>query len=157
MTQHLLTQVLCQSEKLCPRISILLALSSVFMTGMACWLETWLSILRIFLRGANQDTFACGRWEQNGMFQPKDTGEGEPFSMAMPPPNVTGRLHMGHAMFVTLQDIMTRFARMCDRPTLWLPGTDHAGIATQVCFGEALCIRDPVPDISSSVNEMYMT
>ena len=39
---------------------------------------------------------------------------------------------MGHAMFVTLQDIMTRFARMCDRPTLWLPGTDHAGIATQV-------------------------
>ena len=67
------------------------------------------------------------------MFQPKNTGSGEPFSMAMPPPNVTGRLHMGHAMFVTLQDIMTRFARMCDRPTLWLPGTDHAGIATQVC------------------------
>ncbi len=74
------------------------------------------------------------------MFQPKDTGKGEPFSMAMPPPNVTGRLHMGHAMFVTLQDIMTRFARMCDRPTLWLPGTDHAGIATQVLFHE-----DPVP------------
>ncbi len=68
------------------------------------------------------------------MFQPKDTCTGEPFSMAMPPPNVTGRLHMGHAMFVTLQDIMTRYARMCDRPTLWLPGTDHAGIATQVCL-----------------------
>lgn len=52
----------------------------------------------------------------------------------MPPPNVTGRLHMGHAMFVTLQDIMTRYARMCNRPALWLPGTDHAGIATQVCY-----------------------
>jgi len=51
---------------------------------------------------------------------------------AMPPPNVTGRLHMGHAMFVTLQDIMARFNRMRGRPTLWLPGTDHAGIATQV-------------------------
>ena len=50
----------------------------------------------------------------------------------MPPPNVTGRLHMGHAMFVTLQDIMARFQRMRGRPTLWLPGTDHAGIATQV-------------------------
>jgi methionyl-tRNA synthetase len=49
----------------------------------------------------------------------------------MPPPNVTGALHMGHAMFVTLQDIMARNARMRGRPTLWLPGTDHAGIATQ--------------------------
>lgn len=50
----------------------------------------------------------------------------------MPPPNVTGRLHMGHAMFVALQDVMTRFARMRGKSALWLPGTDHAGIATQV-------------------------
>lgn len=50
----------------------------------------------------------------------------------MPPPNVTGKLHMGHAMFVTLQDIMVRYARMAGKKTLWLPGTDHAGIATQV-------------------------
>ena len=50
----------------------------------------------------------------------------------MPPPNVTGKLHMGHAMFVTLQDVMARYARMAGRKTLWLPGTDHAGIATQV-------------------------
>ena len=49
----------------------------------------------------------------------------------MPPPNVTGRLHMGHAMFATLQDCMVRFRRMQGRRTLWLPGTDHAGIATQ--------------------------
>lgn len=73
------------------------------------------------------------RWEHNGKFQPDESATGRPFSMSMPPPNVTGRLHMGHAMFVTLQDIMTRYARMCNRPTLWLPGTDHAGIATQVC------------------------
>ena len=49
-----------------------------------------------------------------------------------PPPNVTGKLHMGHALFVTLQDIMVRYQRMQGRPVLWLPGTDHAGIATQV-------------------------
>ena len=54
---------------------------------------------------------------------------------AMPPPNVTGRLHMGHAMFATLQDCMVRFRRMQGRRALWLPGTDHAGIATQVCCG----------------------
>ena len=90
------------------------------------------------LQGQKQWTdIGCGRWEQSGMFQPQETGTGQPFSMAMPPPNVTGRLHMGHAMFVTLQDIMTRFARMSDRPTLWLPGTDHAGIATQVWFNSS--------------------
>ena len=55
----------------------------------------------------------------------------------MPPPNVTGRLHMGHAMFVTLQDVMVRYNRMRGRPTLWLPGTDHAGIATQVPSSDA--------------------
>lgn len=74
------------------------------------------------------------------MFRPQDDATGDPFSMAMPPPNVTGRLHMGHAMFVALQDIMTRFARMQGRPTLWLPGTDHAGIATQVSPAAALQI-----------------
>ncbi len=51
-----------------------------------------------------------------------------------PPPNVTGRLHMGHAITTTLQDIMARYQRMRGRPVLWLPGTDHAGIATQVCI-----------------------
>jgi hypothetical protein len=50
----------------------------------------------------------------------------------MPPPNVTGNLHMGHAIFVSIQDIFARFHRMRGRPTLWLPGTDHAGIATQL-------------------------
>jgi len=55
----------------------------------------------------------------------------EALRAAMPPPNVTGRLHMGHAMFATLQDCMVRFQRMQGRRAVWLPGTDHAGIATQ--------------------------
>lgn len=78
-------------------------------------------------------------WDSCGFFKPAETSTKEPFTMPMPPPNVTGKLHMGHAMFVTLQDAMARHARMTGRPTLWLPGTDHAGIATQVraCLGEA--------------------
>lgn len=56
----------------------------------------------------------------------------------MPPPNVTGNLHMGHAMFATLEDILTRYHRMCGRPTLWLPGSDHAGIATQLVVEKQL-------------------
>ncbi|KAK3275435.1 hypothetical protein CYMTET_16438, partial [Cymbomonas tetramitiformis] len=71
-------------------------------------------------------------WESNEMFKPDPEATGEPFTLSMPPPNVTGKLHMGHAMFVTLEDIMVRYARMTGRPTLWVPGTDHAGIATQL-------------------------
>ena len=77
-------------------------------------------------------------WEERGCFQPDPNAQGEPFCIAMPPPNVTGALHMGHAMFVTLQDVMTRVARMRGRPTLWLPGSDHAGIATQLVVERAL-------------------
>lgn len=71
-------------------------------------------------------------WESCGYFKPAESASKAPFTMPMPPPNVTGKLHMGHAMFVTVQDAMARHARMTGRPTLWLPGTDHAGIATQV-------------------------
>ncbi|OVA06796.1 Aminoacyl-tRNA synthetase [Macleaya cordata] len=71
-------------------------------------------------------------WESQGYFKPKLDQDGDPFVISMPPPNVTGSLHMGHAMFVTLEDIMVRYHRMKGRPTLWLPGTDHAGIATQL-------------------------
>ncbi|KAI3430578.1 hypothetical protein D9Q98_005171 [Chlorella vulgaris] len=77
-------------------------------------------------------------WETNGYFKPDESATGEPYTISMPPPNVTGRLHMGHAMFVTLQDIMTRYQRMRGRPTLWLPGTDHAGIATQMVVEKQL-------------------
>ncbi|HBY93324.1 MAG TPA: valine--tRNA ligase [Chloroflexi bacterium] len=71
-------------------------------------------------------------WENKGFFTPTIDWDEEPFVISMPPPNVTGGLHMGHAMFVTLEDIMTRYHRMKGEPTLWLPGTDHAGIATQL-------------------------
>jgi valyl-tRNA synthetase len=70
------------------------------------------------------------RWESNGWFAPRGTGA--PYSIAIPPPNVTGTLHMGHAFQHTLMDILTRYHRMRGDDTLWQPGTDHAGIATQM-------------------------
>jgi valyl-tRNA synthetase len=72
-------------------------------------------------------------WKDNGMFSPKaeDNDDKDHFSIVMPPPNVTGILHMGHALNNSLQDILIRYYRMKGLPTLWVPGTDHAGIATQ--------------------------
>jgi valyl-tRNA synthetase len=77
-------------------------------------------------------------WENSGAFAPKIDPERNPFVIMMPPPNVTGKLHIGHALFITLQDILTRYHRMKGEPTLWLPGTDHAGIATQGVVEKAL-------------------
>ncbi|KAJ8899511.1 hypothetical protein K2173_018485 [Erythroxylum novogranatense] len=77
-------------------------------------------------------------WESQGYFKPNLDLGNDPFVISMPPPNVTGSLHMGHAMFVTLEDIMVRYNRMKGRPTLWLPGTDHAGIATQLVVEKML-------------------
>lgn len=71
-------------------------------------------------------------WEKNGYFHQEPENEKEAFSIVMPPPNVTGQLHMGHALDNTLQDILIRFKRMQGYHTAWIPGTDHAGIATQV-------------------------
>ena len=82
-----------------------------------------------------------GWWESEGCFRPIDGRSGAEegkFVMAMPPPNVTGALHMGHAMFVTIEDIMARHARMCGKDVLWIPGTDHAGIATQMVVEKSL-------------------
>lgn len=70
-------------------------------------------------------------WEENGYFKAKADPSKRPFSVVIPPPNITGSLHMGHALNNTLQDIIVRFKRMQGFDTLWLPGTDHAGIATQ--------------------------
>jgi valyl-tRNA synthetase len=77
-------------------------------------------------------------WEESGFFNPDVCIEkgitkpnAEPFSIVLPPPNVTGTLHIGHASMLVIEDIMTRFARMQGKRTLWLPGTDHAAIATQ--------------------------
>ena len=71
-------------------------------------------------------------WEQEGYFHADEDSDREPFTIVIPPPNVTGSLHMGHALFVTLQDLLIRWKRMEGYEALWLPGTDHAGIATQV-------------------------
>ena len=72
------------------------------------------------------------RWEESGVFAPKTEGAAEAYSIVIPPPNVTGSLHIGHALNNTLQDILARYHRMTGKAVLWLPGTDHAGIATQM-------------------------
>ncbi|MEK7864861.1 MAG: valine--tRNA ligase [Nitrospirota bacterium] len=70
-------------------------------------------------------------WVNEGYFKPEINPSGKPYSIVIPPPNVTGSLHMGHALNATLQDVLARWKRMCGFSVLWLPGTDHAGIATQ--------------------------
>lgn len=71
-------------------------------------------------------------WEEKGYFKPEVHPQGKPFTIVMPPPNITGQLHMGHAFDGTLQDVLTRYKRMDGYAALWLPGTDHASIATEV-------------------------
>ena len=71
-------------------------------------------------------------WENGGYFAPRPDAEGEPFTVIMPPPNVTGELHLGHALTAAIEDVLVRWHRMRGDATLWVPGTDHAGIATQV-------------------------
>ncbi|MGD2132379.1 MAG: valine--tRNA ligase [Maricaulaceae bacterium] len=78
-------------------------------------------------------------WEQSGAFKPQ--GEGEAFAIVIPPPNVTGSLHIGHALNNTLQDVLVRFHRMRGERVLWQPGTDHAGIATQMVVERQLMER----------------
>ena len=77
-------------------------------------------------------------WMRGGYFAGKADPDKKPFSIVMPPPNVTGQLHMGHALDATLQDILTRYKRMQGYAALWVPGTDHAGIATQIKVEEML-------------------
>ncbi|NLA53307.1 MAG: class I tRNA ligase family protein, partial [Clostridiales bacterium] len=77
-------------------------------------------------------------WEKSGAFIAKKIEGKKPFTIVMPPPNITGQLHMGHAMDCLLQDSLARYHRMKGDPTLWLPGTDHASIATEVKVVEKL-------------------
>ncbi len=78
------------------------------------------------------------RWEENGYFDSDPDPEKKPYTIVIPPPNVTGQLHMGHALDETMQDILIRYKRMKGFETLWLPGTDHASIATEVKIVESL-------------------
>ena len=81
-------------------------------------------------------------WEDGGFFRPGTDRSKKPFTIVMPPPNVTGQLHMGHAMDATLQDTLIRFKRMQGYNALWLPGVDHAGIATQIKVEEELRVKE---------------
>ena len=77
-------------------------------------------------------------WEEKGYFSAKSNPDKKPYCIVIPPPNVTGILHMGHALNNTIQDILIRYRRMTGDETLWMPGTDHAGIATQNVVEKAL-------------------
>ncbi|MBO4423121.1 MAG: valine--tRNA ligase, partial [Clostridia bacterium] len=81
-------------------------------------------------------------WREKGYFKPSDDRKKETFTIVIPPPNVTGQLHMGHALDETLQDILIRYKRMKGYAALWVPGTDHAGIATQIKVEENLRVNE---------------
>ena len=83
-------------------------------------------------------------WEERGLFKPESAGRGRPgperrtFAMVLPPPNVTGALHIGHALTVSIQDVLARWRRMHGDAVIWIPGLDHAGIATQTVVEKKL-------------------
>ena len=94
-------------------------------------------------------------WEMQGYFQPSVAEAGkDPYVVIMPPPNVTGRLHMGHAVFASIQDLLCRYHRMLGKSTLWLPGSDHAGIATQYVVMQKL--KNEGIDINSITREDFL-
>src|SRR5262249_44421175 len=96
-------------------------------------------------------------WEAAGAFRAgrPERRDAKPYSIVIPPPNVTGSLHMGHALNNTLQDILARFERMCGRDVLWQPGTDHAGIATQMVVERQLMERQQ-PDRRTMGREAFI-
>ena len=95
-------------------------------------------------------------WMRGGYFAGKADPDKKPFSIVMPPPNVTGQLHMGHALDATLQDILTRYKRMQGYAALWVPGTDHAGIATQIKVEEMLRKEEGLTRYDLGRNVKYM-
>ena len=103
------------------------------------------------------------QWEKSGVFgsgltrAPDEPPRGDPYTIVIPPPNVTGSLHMGHALNNTLQDILTRYHRMKGRDTLWQPGTDHAGIATQMVVERQLTEQGIEIDRGMGVSKENMT
>jgi valyl-tRNA synthetase len=97
-------------------------------------------------RPAEVEAKHYARWEQSGAFAARVDSSARPYTIMMPPPNVTGSLHMGHALTFTLQDILVRYHRMRGFDTLWQPGTDHAGIATQAVVERQLAEKGVVLD-----------
>ncbi|HKH32831.1 MAG TPA: class I tRNA ligase family protein, partial [Beijerinckiaceae bacterium] len=99
----------------------------------------------------------AARWEEAGAFRAgrPERANAEPYSIVIPPPNVTGSLHMGHALNNTLQDVLCRFERMRGKDVLWQPGTDHAGIATQMVVERRLAAESR-PDRRSIGREAFL-
>ncbi len=95
------------------------------------------------------------QWEEGGYFKPGRKPKAEPYTIVIPPPNVTGSLHMGHALNNTIQDVLCRFERMRGRDVLWQPGTDHAGIATQMVV-ERLLKSEGKTDRKSMGREAFL-
>jgi valyl-tRNA synthetase len=118
------------------------------MDASLCWHDGFLSSKRLPKMTELPKTFDPARiearwyshWESEGLFRPA-RDEAEPWTIVMPPPNVTGSLHIGHALDITLQDILTRHARLQGKDALWVVGTDHAGIATQMVVERQLAER----------------
>ena len=91
-------------------------------------------------------------WESNGAFKPGSDRTKEPFTIVMPPPNITGVLHMGHALDQTLQDVLIRWRRMQGYNALWIPGSDHASIATEVKVVDKVLKEEGKIDFSLSAD-----
>lgn len=77
-------------------------------------------------------------WEKSGAFRPFDSAQGKPFTIVLPPPNASGKMHMGNVLMIAIEDLMIRYHRMKGDPTLWIPGTDHAGFETQITYEREL-------------------
>ncbi len=92
-------------------------------------------------RAADVEAAIYQAWEASGAFACNPDAAAKPYTIMMPPPNVTGILHMGHALTFTLQDMLVRYHRMRGRDVLWQPGTDHAGIATQMVVERQLALE----------------
>ena len=104
---------------------------------------------------AEMEARLYAEWEARGFFKPGRKPKAEPYTIVIPPPNVTGSLHMGHALNNTIQDILVRFERMKGKDVLWQPGTDHAGIATQMVV-ERLLQKENKTDRRSMGREAFL-
>jgi valyl-tRNA synthetase len=104
---------------------------------------------------AEMEARLYAEWEARGFFKPGRKPKAEPYTIVIPPPNVTGSLHMGHALNNTIQDILVRFERMRGKDVLWQPGTDHAGIATQMVV-ERLLQKENKTDRRSMGREAFL-
>lgn len=78
------------------------------------------------------------KWEQGGAFEPDMKAKGKPFTIVLPPPNASGKMHMGNVLMIAIEDLLIRYHRMKGDPTLWIPGTDHAGFETQITYEREL-------------------